>query len=159
MPSFLHWIVFTVKKKISWAYLCGCILDSIQICWSIYPPANTTGLKNIYLFVLGLSCGIWELVPWPGIKPRPPALGAQSLSHWTTREVSHFSIVLFFSFWYCFSSFPSSDIHVELVVHWMFVSLLKFIEALTSSVAVFEHGDCKEVEKVTWGHKDGSLTQ
>ena len=34
-----------------------------------------------------LSCGVWDLVPWPGIKPRPPALGARSLNHWTTREV------------------------------------------------------------------------
>ena len=25
--------------------------------------------------------------PWPGIEPGPPALGAGSLSHWTTREV------------------------------------------------------------------------
>ena len=33
-----------------------------------------------------LSCGIWYLVPWPGIKPGPPALGAQPLSHWSTRE-------------------------------------------------------------------------
>ena len=33
-----------------------------------------------------LSCGVWDLVPWPGIKPGPPALGAQSLSHWTTGE-------------------------------------------------------------------------
>ena len=36
------------------------------------------------------ACGI--LVPWPGIKPRPPALGAWSLNHWslnhwTAREV------------------------------------------------------------------------
>ena len=35
-----------------------------------------------------LGCGMWDLVPWPGIKPRPPALGAWSLSHWTAREVS-----------------------------------------------------------------------
>ena len=28
-----------------------------------------------------------DLVPQSGIKPRPPALGAWSLSHWTTREV------------------------------------------------------------------------
>ena len=34
-----------------------------------------------------LSCGMWDLVPRPGIEPGPPALGAQSLSHWTTREV------------------------------------------------------------------------
>ena len=30
---------------------------------------------------------MWDLVPQPGIKSRPPALGLQSLSHWTTREV------------------------------------------------------------------------
>ena len=34
-----------------------------------------------------LSWGMWDLVPWPGIKPGPPALQAWSLSHWTTREV------------------------------------------------------------------------
>ena len=34
-----------------------------------------------------LSGGMWDLVPWPGIEPEPPALGAWSLSHWTTREV------------------------------------------------------------------------
>ena len=34
-----------------------------------------------------LSCGMWDLVPRPGIEPGPPALGAQSLSHWTAREV------------------------------------------------------------------------
>ena len=27
------------------------------------------------------------LVSWPGIKPRPPAMGVWSLSHWATREV------------------------------------------------------------------------
>ena len=30
----------------------------------------------IYLVVPGLSCGMWDLVPRPGIKPGPPALGA-----------------------------------------------------------------------------------
>ena len=30
---------------------------------------------------------MWDLVPWPGIEPRSPALGAQCLFHWTTREV------------------------------------------------------------------------
>ena len=28
-----------------------------------------------------------DLVPWPGIEPRPPALEVWSLSHWTTRKV------------------------------------------------------------------------
>ena len=44
-------------------------------------------LMFIYLAALGLSCSIWDLVPWSGIKPRPSALGVQSLSHWTTKEV------------------------------------------------------------------------
>ena len=30
---------------------------------------------------------MWNLVPSSGIEPQPPALGAWSLSHWTTREV------------------------------------------------------------------------
>ena len=34
-----------------------------------------------------LRCSMWDLVPWPGIEPGLPALGVQSLSHWTTREV------------------------------------------------------------------------
>ena len=44
----------------------------------------------IYLFTLavpGLSCGVRDLVPRPDIEPRPPSLGAPSLTHWTTWEV------------------------------------------------------------------------
>ena len=37
--------------------------------------------------VAALSCGMWDLVPRPGIATGPPALGAKSLSHWTTKEV------------------------------------------------------------------------
>ena len=33
-----------------------------------------------------LCCSMWDLVPWPGIEPRPLALGVQNLSHWTTRK-------------------------------------------------------------------------
>ena len=47
---------------------------------------------------LVLSCTMWDLVPWPGIKPRPPALWAQSLNHWTTSNVTpyldYYKIVL-----------------------------------------------------------------
>ena len=32
----------------------------------------------------GLSCSMWNQVPWPGIEPGPLALWAQNLSHWTT---------------------------------------------------------------------------
>ena len=30
---------------------------------------------------------MWDLVPWPGVEPGSPALGAQSLSRWATRDV------------------------------------------------------------------------
>ena len=40
---------------------------------------------NFIFWLRCMSCGM--LVPRPGIEPVPPALGAQSLNHWTTREV------------------------------------------------------------------------
>ena len=48
----------------------------------------------IYLAAPGLSCSIWDLVPWAEVKPRPPALKTRSLSNWTTREVP--SLLLMF---------------------------------------------------------------
>ena len=39
------------------------------------------------------------LVPWPGIEPMPPALGAWSLNHWTTREVPFPNFKLFILYW------------------------------------------------------------
>ena len=38
-------------------------------------------VQLIYLAALGLSWDMWDLVPWSGIKRRPPALGAWSLTH------------------------------------------------------------------------------
>ena len=49
-------------------------------------PLSSFKLLFIYLVALGLSCGMWDLVPWPGIKPGPPALGVRSLCRWTDRE-------------------------------------------------------------------------
>ena len=37
-----------------------------------------------------VAARVWDLVPGPGIEPRPPALGAQSLNHCATREVPGF---------------------------------------------------------------------
>ena len=45
-----------------------------------------------------LSCGMWDLVSWPGIVPGPPTMGAQSLSHWTTRKVSLSNLYVFYFF-------------------------------------------------------------
>ena len=78
-------------------------LNWTDSCWfgiyalaeGFFTPSSTweayvMSLKRIlciYLAVVGLSCSMHDLVPWPGIKPGPSALGARSLSHWATREV------------------------------------------------------------------------
>ena len=44
---------------------------------------------SIFIVALGIffSCDMWDLVPWPGIKPRLPATGGHSPGHWITRAV------------------------------------------------------------------------
>ena len=45
-------------------------------------------LQWVSVVALGIfSCAMRDLVPQAGMEPGPPALGARSLSHWTTREV------------------------------------------------------------------------
>ena len=51
----------------------------------------------IYLTAPGLSCGTRNMVPWPGIEPRHPMLGARSLKHRTTREALR--LVLWWETW------------------------------------------------------------
>ena len=52
----------------------GGMLDLLVVAWELLVAAHRIS-----------GCGTRELIPWPGIEPRPPALGAQSLSHQTTR--------------------------------------------------------------------------
>ena len=63
-----------------------------NLFWIIQEVLITLFLKKkiylfIYLAVLGLSCCVPDLVPWPGIEPGPHAFRARSLNHWTTKEV------------------------------------------------------------------------
>ena len=80
---------------------------------SLRPPKSCLLLifKNIFICTQDnqtivayeiFSCGMWDLVPQPRIKPRPTALEAWSPSHWTTREVqtSPFLQPLHHSTWY-----------------------------------------------------------
>ena len=48
----------------------------------------------VALRIFSLCCGLWDLVPRPGIQPGPPPLGVQSLSHWTTWKVSRHSFLM-----------------------------------------------------------------
>ena len=44
--------------------------------------------RNAFYFHLKkINCSMQDLVPWPGIKPWPPAVGVQSVKCWSTQEV------------------------------------------------------------------------
>ena len=60
--------------------------------------------------------GLWDLVSRAGIEPRPPALEAWTLSHWTTREVPivSFDVQLKQFFWLCHSAKMLSSSTVDL---------------------------------------------
>ena len=53
----------------------------IWLCWVLVAACGTFSCNT-----RTLSCGMQELVPWPGIEPRAPAPGSGSLSHRSTRE-------------------------------------------------------------------------
>ena len=66
----------------------------LDLSWGTWYPQSSLwhmeSLVSAYgIFSCGmqtLSCSIWDLVPWPGSEPGPPALGAQSLNHWITKS-------------------------------------------------------------------------
>ena len=70
---------------------------------------------------------MWDLVPWPGIEPRTPAL---EFSHWTTREVPQWDI-----FWYL----SVIMYRMELVMHMLkspLPHILLFLHLIKPSIEV-----------------------
>ena len=57
---------------------------------SVHGISQARILEWVAIFFLSfmqiLSCSMWDLVPRPGMEPRPPALGEQRVSPWITRE-------------------------------------------------------------------------
>ena len=101
-----NWAVREALSQINWPLICDRVHGFISGFW--LELNINDGLNNccislasadilMYLFiwlhwVLAaacriFSCSMWDLVPQPGIKSRPPALGACILSHQTLREV------------------------------------------------------------------------
>ena len=62
-------------------------------CFSCFLVFTTIFLKiispflNFILFFWPCCTACRILVPWPGLKPSPPAVEARRLNHWTAREV------------------------------------------------------------------------
>ena len=91
-----------------------------------------------------LSCSMWDLVPWPGIEPRLPALGAQSLSRWTITEI----LVQVFTLIYVFISreyIPRSGT-ARLYINSLF-NLLKNCQTIfqSSYTISYSHKQCTRV--------------
>ena len=92
----MHFKYAFSSYKFSWFSCISHIFSGCCCCWFF--------LKKIYLAVLCLTCNMGYLVFWPGIEPRTPALGAQSLSHWTSREVPVSQIVMLHLHYHSFIS-------------------------------------------------------
>ena len=78
--------------KEPWFFLLENVLEfKIWAHWacSLLLGRNFKNVLKFFFFlaVLGLSCHMWHIVPRLGIEPRPPALDAQGLNHWTTKKV------------------------------------------------------------------------
>ena len=73
-------------------------VELVSLLHSFYIHTHTHTHTHIHIHIWLLqvlaavhgifSYGMQDLVPSPGMEPRPPAMGAQSFSHSATREVS-----------------------------------------------------------------------
>ena len=54
-----------------------------------YARSQWLQVKSVNCSTWDLNSSMWDLVHLSGMEHRPPLLGMQSLSHWTTREVPH----------------------------------------------------------------------
>ena len=86
-----------VKRKKRWHQLWLLRLGKQWLCPLPFISSfiHSLGCARSYLLPLGLwsllqhvefCCGMWDIVPRPGIELVPPALGAQSVCLWTSRE-------------------------------------------------------------------------
>ena len=62
-----------------------CGLGLFFFFWPCWVSVTAWGIFTYSMWAL--SWGMQDLVPWPRINPRPPALGMWNLNHWATREV------------------------------------------------------------------------
>ena len=48
-------------------------------------PVLVAAISSVFVAARRMFCwGMWDLVSWPGIEPRPPALAVWNPSHWIT---------------------------------------------------------------------------
>ena len=86
-PSLREWYILILGRWFLFLFLFLIFIIFIWIHWVL---AVAWAIFDLNYGMQTLNCGLGDLVFWPGIKLKPPQtqiLGAQSLSHWTSREV------------------------------------------------------------------------
>ena len=85
LKSFPHSVPFLFPSSYFSAYLPSSVLEANN---STRSAACLPGaLRSDFIAAApGLTCGMWDPVPWPGMEPRPPTLGVWSLGHWPTKK-------------------------------------------------------------------------
>ena len=86
-------VLFSPQYLFVW--LCWVLVVACGIFFSFTCGIFSYGMQDLSCSTGALSSSMWDTVPWPGIKPRPPCIGGMwSLRHWTTREVPELNDVL-----------------------------------------------------------------
>ena len=97
------WVAVAFKWELSWnsssRYLSTSFITFLQqisfflfkylFVWLCQVFVTSCGVFSCGMRTL--NCYMWDIVPWPGIEPSTLALGAQSFSQQTTREVPQLS--------------------------------------------------------------------
>ena len=106
-----HWYFSSLKIETTvyfgYCLKCTTYFFNIYLFWLHWVSAAACRIFVVACGLLVAACRLlvvacrllvaacmWDLVPRPEIEPRPPALGAWSLSHWTTREVPQVYYIL-----------------------------------------------------------------
>ena len=84
----LGWIIGKTRKFKVYSFSYVCVFF---IFIYLFDCARSQWLqaRSVNCSTWDLNSSMWDLVPWSGMEHRPPRLGMQSLSHWTTGEVPH----------------------------------------------------------------------
>ena len=77
-------VIHSLNSGMAWTSMPWCFIFSFNLHFFFY---LVVAHRIFSCCMWTLTCGMWYLAPWPGIKPGPPALVVRSLSCWTTREV------------------------------------------------------------------------
>ena len=82
--QWLFWVKIKHNRVMTWSQLLGL---KIIFFLTVLKKKNCLAALGLSCGMQTLGCGMWDIGPWPGVRPGSPVLGMQSLSYWITREI------------------------------------------------------------------------